>query len=52
MRPIPRYDGLQVPEPPDNGLAFLGQNVKKVLHMKPFCTLQKISIFYRRGLQK
>jgi hypothetical protein len=52
MRPIPHDDTLGVPEPPENGLALLEQNVKTALHLKPFFTLQMISIYQRRGLQK
>jgi len=52
MRPVPYDDSIRVPEPPENELAFLKQNVDTVLHLKPFCTLQKISIPHGRGLRK
>jgi len=44
MRPVTHDDSIRVREHPENGLAFLEQSVKTVLHLKPFCTLQTISI--------
>jgi len=52
MRPIPHDDSLRVPELPENGMAYLEQNLKTVLHLKPFCTLRIISISQTRELQK
>jgi hypothetical protein len=51
MRPILHDDNLPVKEPPENGLAFSEWNVKMVLHLKPFSTLQMINTFQRRGIQ-
>jgi hypothetical protein len=52
MRPIRHDDSLPVPEPPEMNWHFQNKwNVKMVLHLKPFSTLQTINASQRRGPQ-